>query len=145
MNSTPSFDSMNECIENCLDCHRKCLETLNYCLHEGLEQTDTVQLLKNCAALCIVTTQFIISQSRLHSVLSGVCADVCAACASSCEEFEGDDVMQDCAEICRRCESSCREMSRIGKDMHHSPEARAAAWMKEISMRAQRADQSGML
>jgi hypothetical protein len=40
-----------------------------------------------------------------------VCAEVCTACAKSCEAFSGDDIMLRCAAECRRCAESCREMA----------------------------------
>ena len=120
MNPQHYSDAMDECIQNCLECHRKCLETLNYSLREGLDHTDHAQLLKNCAAICEVSAQFMISHSDLHPIICGACAEVCSACASSCEDFEEDDFMQDCAEVCRRCEVICREMSGERKDIRSS-------------------------
>jgi hypothetical protein len=37
-----------------------------------------------------------------------VCAEVCKACAVSCEDIGG---MQHCVELCRRCAASCGQMS----------------------------------
>jgi hypothetical protein len=40
-----------------------------------------------------------------------VCADICEACAESCDQFEGNAEMKICATGCRKCTESCRWLS----------------------------------
>jgi len=106
--------SMDECIENCFECHQVCLETMQYGMDKGGAQTSPLHLraLQNCASICETTAQFMISGSPLHPKTCAICAESCSECASSCEEIAGDQQMVFCAEICRRCAESCLEMSR---------------------------------
>lgn len=105
---------MQTCIDDCLDCHSICLETVSHCLQMGGEHADPrhIGLLLDCAEICQTSANFMLRNSDFHSETCGVCADVCLACAASCEQFRDDKQMMACAEVCRRCAGSCREMSR---------------------------------
>jgi hypothetical protein len=97
---------MQQCIQNCLDCHRICLETVAYCLKMGGKHADPehISLLLNCAEICQTSAKFMISGTDLHKLTCGVCAEVCARCADSVR-------MKACVEACRRCVQSCRQMA----------------------------------
>jgi hypothetical protein len=104
-------EQMQACIEECLDCHRTCLqEAMGYCLEAGGKHTAPphFRLMLNCAEICQTSANFMLSDSALHRLTCGVCAQVCEACALSCEALSG---MEKCAETCRRCAESCRRMA----------------------------------
>lgn len=105
---------MDTCIENCLDCHRICLQTVVHCLGKGGRHAEPrhIGLLLDCADICATSANFMLRDSDLHGRTCAVCAEVCERCADDCERFAGDADMQACAEVCRRCAESCRQMAR---------------------------------
>lgn len=102
-------DAMRTCIANCSDCHDICLETAVYAVRGAMDPAH-VTLLLDCAEICDVSRDFMLSESRFHTRTCAVCAEVCAACAAACEEHE-DPLLQRCAVQCGVCEKSCREMA----------------------------------
>lgn len=104
---------MQQCIQNCTDCHRVCLETEAHCLQVGGKHAGPthVRLLLDCAQICATSADFMIRGSDLHARTCAACAEVCERCAESCEGAGDDEVMRRCAEACRRCAESCRQMS----------------------------------
>lgn len=104
---------MEQCIQNCLDCYRICLETISYCLEKGGKEAEPahVRLLLDCVEICRTSAGFMIRRSDLHPETCAACAVVCEACAEACEAFRGDAQMTACAEVCRRCAESCRRMA----------------------------------
>jgi hypothetical protein len=109
-----SSPEMQECIQNCSDCHRSCLALVPHCLQLGGEHADPnhIRLLLDCAQICQTSADFMIRGSQSHPQVCGVCADVCTRCAQDCERMAGDDaMMRECAEICRRCAASCQQMA----------------------------------
>jgi hypothetical protein len=105
--------AMQECITNCENCHRICLQTVGHCLSRGGAHAspDHIRLLQDCAQICAASADFMIRESPHHAAVCGVCADICDACARDCEALGDDPAMRDCAEACRRCAASCREMA----------------------------------
>ncbi len=107
---------MEQCILNCERCYRQCLEMLDYCLSMGGSHAEVkhIQLLIDCAKVCETSVHMMARYSAFHPQMCGVCADVCAACAQSCEQVDPDDAMhQACVEACRDCEASCRAMAMM--------------------------------
>ncbi len=109
------IDTMNQkqqCIQDCLDCHRVCQEMV-LCLHaEGKQAVaDHVRLLLDCAAICQASADFMASDSDLQGRFCDVCAEICTRCAQECERFESDVQMKAGADACRRCGKSCRQMA----------------------------------
>jgi hypothetical protein len=105
---------MQECIDNCTQCHNICVETINHCLEMGGKHADAthIRILQDCAQACETSTDFMLRGSDLHPQTCGVCADACERCAESCEELaDGDEQMLRCAAMCRTCAASCREMA----------------------------------
>jgi hypothetical protein len=104
---------MQRCLDDCLDCHVLCLETVTYCLEEGGTHAETghLRLLLDCAEICQTNANYILRRSNLHLRTCRVCTDVCDRCGQACEEFDEDAQMKACAESCRRCEQSCRQMT----------------------------------
>lgn len=102
---------MRRCIEACRACHKTCLQlAMTRCLElDGKHlEPEHFRLLLNCAEICHTTANFMISRSHLHPLLCGVCAEVCANCARSCDAV-GD--MAGCVEQCRDCGARCREIA----------------------------------
>lgn len=104
---------MQQCIQNCSDCHSVCLHTMTYCLQQGGQHAEVahIALMLDCAEICQTSANFMLRNSALHMRTCGVCAEVCNMCAMDCQRFANDAQMQACAEACRRCAESCREMS----------------------------------
>lgn len=105
-----------ECIQDCIECNRTCMETLTHCLQvrgSGAE-AEIVQLLLDCAQMCQTTADFMIRNSSRHPRVCVVCADLCGLCAVACANYRDDPEMQICADVCRRCDDSCRQMGGLG-------------------------------
>jgi hypothetical protein len=54
-------------------------------------------------------------QSDFHMKTCGLCAEICTACAKSCERMGQDEQMKTCAAACRACAESCQKMSGNAK------------------------------
>lgn len=106
-------NSMQQCIEECQDCSRICIETINHCLEKGSKHASAshIRLLQDCADICQTSANFLSRGSDLHTSTCGVCAEVCEKCAVSCEQFNDDADMKRCADACRSCAQSCQQMS----------------------------------
>lgn len=104
---------MQQCIQNCLDCHSICLNTITYCLQKGGMHAEPahIQLMQDCAEICQTSANFMLRGSDLHTRTCGVCAQVCQRCADDCAKMGDDAQMKACADMCRRCAESCRQMS----------------------------------
>ena len=105
---------MENCIQNCNDCHHICIETIAYCLQKGGKHAEFehIRLLMDCHQICHTSEDFMLRGSDLHTYTCGTCAEVCMRCAASCEAMTGDAQMKACAEACRKCAESCQEMAQ---------------------------------
>lgn len=104
-------EEMQNCIQNCLDCHRICLqEAMNHCLETGGKHLEPAhfRLMMDCAEICQTSANFMLHGSDHHKLTCGVCAQICEACAESCGQV-GD--MDECVQACRNCAESCRKMA----------------------------------
>ena len=99
-------------IDECLRCHKACLsEAMSHCLETtGAQGEPLLRLLMSCAEVCQTSANLGLMCSPFHGALCGVCAQVCEACAKSCEEVEG---MAHCAVTCRKCAGSCFQMAQM--------------------------------
>lgn len=105
--------SMQQCITECLECHRICAETVAHVLHGGGAHSETEHLvaLLDCAQICATSADFMARRSPHHDHLCAECAEICDSCAALCESHKDPDgQMKRCAEACRRCSQSCRQM-----------------------------------
>ena len=104
---------MQECIDNCTECHAICVATIAHCLQMGGKHAEAghIGLLMDCAQICATSADFMLRGSPMHSRTCAACAEICARCAEECARMGGDDMMQRCAEACRRCAESCRRMA----------------------------------
>ena len=77
------------CIDNCLECHTICTETINHCLKKGNEHSDSkhINILLDCAKICQTSEDFMLRTSNLHPKTCDVCAQACKNCAESCKKM----------------------------------------------------------
>ena len=104
--------AMNECIDNCTQCHAICLETINYCLTKGGAHAtpEHIALLATCADICATSADAMLRGASAHDVVCGACEEICRQCADACDAMN-DPEMARCAEVCRRCAESCSAMA----------------------------------
>ena len=105
---------MQQCIQNCLECHRSCTETATHCFMMGGKHAEAahLQLLLDCAQICGTSADFMLRISRFHPDTCRVCAEICRACGQNCSQMaDGDATMQACATACERCAQSCESMA----------------------------------
>src|SRR5258706_16233216 len=59
---------MEQCIENCTNCHALCIRTIQHCLGKGGRhaQRDHIRLMAYCAQICRTSADFMIRGSDLH-------------------------------------------------------------------------------
>jgi hypothetical protein len=104
---------MDECIEQCLQCHVVCTMTAQYCLVKGGDHAaiGTVGVLLDCAQICQVSADFMIRGSPFHTLTCAACAEVCRSCADACRAAGDDEELAHCADMCEACADSCERMS----------------------------------
>jgi hypothetical protein len=113
MDQSSISGEMQQCLDNCLACHRLCTETAAHVLHGGHPHSEAKHLvaLLDCAQICMVHADFMLRRSPHHTHLSKECAEICSACATLCEEHaDPDGKMAACAKACRACAESCSKM-----------------------------------
>lgn len=117
MDSNPQMPEMTAemraCISDCLTCYATCTETVNHCLEMGGRHSDArhIRTMLDCAEICRTAAGYMLRMSEFHFETCSLCADICLACADSCEKLNEDAVMQNCAAVCRACAASCQQMS----------------------------------
>ena len=100
-----------DCIEACTQCAQVCLQAaMNHCLEQGGEHVAPahLRLMMDCADICQLSARLQLGSSEFAEDFCALCAEVCLACADSCDTLSG---MEDCAEACRQCAASCETMS----------------------------------
>ena len=104
---------MNQCITDCFQCAAICIETINYCLSQGGKHAapEHIGLMQTCAEICSTSGNAMLRGIEAHSATCGACAEICRQCADSCARMGNDDAMQRCVEACRRCADSCGRMA----------------------------------
>lgn len=112
--TTTKEELKHQCIENCIESHRVCLETVDYCLEKGGKHADAehIRHLYDCAEICKTSADFMVRNSKKHKAVCELCADICESCVDDCEEMGEDAQMTLCADTSRRSMESCREMAR---------------------------------
>jgi hypothetical protein len=105
---------LQECIQLCWQCRDTCQDTLfNHNLSRGGTQLDpdNIRIMTDCMEICQAAADFMRRNSPLHTVTCGACAQICNACADSCENMGKEHAaIQHCAQICRKCAKSCEAM-----------------------------------
>lgn len=116
MNTSRSRDEMaikmDECIQNCLDCHRACLMIVPHLSRsEPASQTHITSLLLTCAQLCQTSACVLLIKSAAYTDVCSACAQACERCAKECYDLaNGDAKLLHCADMCQRCAKSCTGM-----------------------------------
>jgi hypothetical protein len=64
-----THDDMQECIEECLNCHAVCTMTLQHCIASGGDRTEVnlIGILLDCAELAQVSANFMLRGSPITS------------------------------------------------------------------------------
>lgn len=111
--STPHLsEELRDCIELCTECHQTCLNmAMTHCLTLGGKHTEMehFQLMIACAEVCQAAANVMLTGSALHGAVCTSCAELCFACAQSCQQV-GD--MDACVDCCQRCAESCEAMAK---------------------------------
>ncbi|MBC3911318.1 four-helix bundle copper-binding protein [Undibacterium umbellatum] len=113
MKLTPLNAKMEQCLANCLACHRICTAAAAHVMHGDSHHSEVLHLvsLLDCAQICLVHADFMARRSPHHSHLARECAEICLSCASFCEAHsDADGMMTECAKACRTCADSCTGM-----------------------------------
>jgi hypothetical protein len=116
--TTPTLKNVPEavrrCIQDCLECANICDQTMAFCLRQGGKHAEAnhISLLRDCAESCSLAASMMSRGSRFQKQHCAMCADICHACAESCDKLGPMPEMQTCTEACRRCEQSCRTMTK---------------------------------
>jgi hypothetical protein len=106
---------LQECVDNCTECHAICVATAQHCLELGGEHAAPhhIRTLLDCAQICQTSADFMLRQSAHHPAVCRCCAELCRACEEECRRMAGgDELMRRCAEACARCAESCDRMAR---------------------------------
>lgn len=116
MPQSAQANAMDRCIQDCIESHRACLETVGHCLSKGGRhaQPEHIRVLMDAAQICQTSADFMIRQSDLHAEVCGACAEVMSRCAEACARMADDEQMKRCEESSRRTEESCRRMASDG-------------------------------
>lgn len=69
-----------------------------------------IQLDMECAAICYAAAELMSLGSDRAKELCRLCAEICDACATECEQHDNDHC-RECASACRACAKECREMA----------------------------------
>jgi hypothetical protein len=113
-----THDAMQECIEECLNCHAVCTMTLQHCIATGGEHTEVnlIGILLDCAEMCQTSANFMLRGSPFHIVTCAACAELCRACEEACRAVHDDEQLAHCADVCAACAESCDRMAQMGSE-----------------------------
>lgn len=113
--TTHYSNKLHECIQECLNCHSACLDSVPYCLQQGGKHGEAshIRLLLDCAEICQTSANFMLRGSPFHGRTCATCAEICQQCADDCARMGEDVQMQTCAAACRRCADSCQMMANM--------------------------------
>lgn len=113
-----THDAMQECIEECLNCHAVCTMTLQHCIATGGEHTEVnlIGILLDCAEMCQTSANFMLRGSPYHVVTCAACAELCRACEEACRGVTGDEQLGHCGDVCSACAESCDRMAQMGSE-----------------------------
>lgn len=130
---------MQTCIDTCHDCRVSRLSmAMTHCLEMGGEHPDPkhMTLMLDCAEICPTTLNLIARSSDHHDHLCRECAEICSACAASCERLEG---MEECVQACHRGAESCdRIAARSAPAGGGRPASRSRSFVPELLITAAR-------
>src|ERR1700750_1674208 len=86
-------------IQECEKCHDVCVSTTTRRLEQGSRHAEAnpIKALLDCIDFCTTFVGFMLRDSLAHRRVCEICAEVCDACAVSCEGFPDDKVGNECA------------------------------------------------
>jgi hypothetical protein len=104
-----TLEILNDCIQACNSCLTDCL------LEQEIAMlVDCIELDRDCADICSLTSQYLSRDSRFAPKLAEQCAVVCDACAKECEKHADHmEHCKQCALICRSCAAECRKIASM--------------------------------
>jgi hypothetical protein len=102
---------IQQCIQDCLNCQQVCSQTADADQQSGGDHAkpEHVQMLQDCAELCMTTAHFLQHGSALGGYLCQATAQVTDICSNECDQM-GDT---DCANACRNASWSCNQLSKM--------------------------------
>jgi hypothetical protein len=100
------------CIDECVACTIECRHCITACLHETEIKmlTQCIKLNDDCAAVCLLAMNAMVSGSGFADKICSLCAEICTACAVECEKHSHMEHCARCAVQCRKCASACTSM-----------------------------------
>ena len=109
-----SIQTVERCIEECLQCLRWCAQ----CRADSLDQDpimmgDCIRLCNECLELCRTCVTLLTGGSGFAHRVCSICSELCTACAAECGKHEGE-TMRKCAQACRQCAATCAEVAQAG-------------------------------
>src|SRR5260370_39084122 len=109
MTSLVVREKVEEAVGVVSDCAQTCEACAQRCMNDP-SMLDCARICLDCATVCDALTVLLARESSSYPLLSGVCADICDACAT---EGEKVDVYHSrtCAQACRRCAEACRSLA----------------------------------
>src|SRR5262249_4330181 len=111
---TISNQTVERCIEECLQCLRWCTQCRAESLNEDpIMMRDCIRLCNECLELCRTCVALLTGGSAFAHRVCGMCSELCAACASECGKYDGE-TMRNCAQACRQCAATCAEVAQAG-------------------------------
>lgn len=104
--------AMQQCIEDCIQCHTVCMATVHYCLKKGgnYAQVSAISQLLDCAEICETSANFMLRASVAHASICHACAIICERCATACEALGNDEALRACVDACRKCTGCCKQI-----------------------------------
>lgn len=108
-------DILQECIEQCFNCHATCTTTVQHCLAAGgaLADQSVVGVLIDCAEMAQVSASFMLRGSAYHMVTAAACAELCRTAEEACRPHSGDERLLRCAEVCAACAECCEQIEEL--------------------------------
>lgn len=113
-----AHDDMQECIEECLNCHAVCTMTLQHCIASGGIHTEVnlIGLVLDCAEICQTSANYMLRGSPYHVITCAACAELCRACEDACRAVPDDEQLAHCADVCAGCADVCDRMAQLGSE-----------------------------
>ncbi len=102
---------MQQCIQDCLNCHATCMRTAEAYKQAGGDHAskEHIYMLLDCAEMCLTAAHFMQHNSPLYGYTCQAAMQVATHCAGECDRM-GDT---DCANACRICASSCEQLIKL--------------------------------
>ncbi|MEO6879082.1 MAG: four-helix bundle copper-binding protein [Gemmatimonadaceae bacterium] len=118
MANEDAHDEMQECIEECLNCHAVCTMTLQHCIASGgdITELNLIGLLLDCAEICQTSANYMLRGSPYHVITCAASAELCRACEDACRGVPDDEQLAHCADVCASCAEACDRMAQMGSE-----------------------------